>query len=168
MKKIIKLLDENLEAILGIIMIVGISILVFIQVVMRYVFSSSLSWSEELARYLFVWMTYIGTSYAVKLDKHMEVDSFVSALPAGIRKYFHLLKYVAFLVFSIIVLYYSCQLVGRFVRTGQIAASIKVPVWILYFSVLVGFLLTCIRLVQRIAAVISKEFLGKENREVKA
>ena len=49
------------------------TILVFIQVVMRYVFSNSLSWSEELARFIFLWVSWIGASYAVKEGDIIEV-----------------------------------------------------------------------------------------------
>ena len=48
--------------------------LVFIQVVMRYVFSNSLSWSEELARYLFLWQIWVGASYAVKEHRHLRIE----------------------------------------------------------------------------------------------
>jgi len=43
------------------------TILVFIQVVMRYVFSNSLSWSEEMARFIFLWLSWIGA--AMQLGK---------------------------------------------------------------------------------------------------
>ena len=43
-------------------------VLVFFQVVMRYVFQNSLSWSEELARYIFLWQTWVGASYAVEAE----------------------------------------------------------------------------------------------------
>ena len=38
----------------------------FVQVVMRYVFHSSLTWSEEMARYLFVWLVYFSVAYTAK------------------------------------------------------------------------------------------------------
>ncbi len=44
-----------------------------IQVFNRYVLQSSLDWSEELARYLFIWAVYVGCSYATQMDRHLEV-----------------------------------------------------------------------------------------------
>ena len=56
------------------------TILVFIQVVMRYVFSNSLSWSEELARFIFLWLSWIGASYAVKERSHFRVEMFANMI----------------------------------------------------------------------------------------
>lgn len=47
--------------------------LIFVQVVLRYGFSYSLSWSEELARYLFVWLMWLGVSYAARNRTHLRV-----------------------------------------------------------------------------------------------
>ena len=49
-------------------------LLVFVQVVMRYIFQNSLSWSEELARYLFLWLSWIGASYAVRDAKRAQIE----------------------------------------------------------------------------------------------
>ena len=51
-------INKNLEAVPLIAITVVMTLLIFVQVIMRYVLQSSLSWSEELARYLFVWMAY--------------------------------------------------------------------------------------------------------------
>ena len=42
---------------------------------MRYVVGASLSWSEELARYVFIWLVYIGISYAVQMKAHVKVEA---------------------------------------------------------------------------------------------
>ena len=49
-------------------------ILVFSQVIMRSIFNLSLSWSEELSRYIFIWQIWLGTSIAIKEDKHINVE----------------------------------------------------------------------------------------------
>ena len=53
-----KFLNEHLEEFFIIPLMFAMSIIIFIQVVMRYAFQNSLTWSEELARYLFVWLVY--------------------------------------------------------------------------------------------------------------
>ncbi len=62
------------------------SIFVFTNVVLRYAFNSGITWSEELSRYLFVWMTFLGAIAALKDKKHLEVDMFVSRLPGPLKK----------------------------------------------------------------------------------
>ena len=66
------------------------TILVFIQVVMRYVFSNSLSWSEELARFIFLWLSWIGASYAVKERSHFRVEMFHSHMARHRAGHFYL------------------------------------------------------------------------------
>ena len=48
-------------------------LLVFFQVIMRTVFHNSLSWSEELSRYIFIWQIWLGASIALKEDEHINV-----------------------------------------------------------------------------------------------
>lgn len=62
MKKILKWLDDNAELYLCVFLMSFMTLVTFIQVVMRKVFNNSLSWSEELARYVFIWLIYIGIS----------------------------------------------------------------------------------------------------------
>jgi hypothetical protein len=64
------------------------TVIVFIQVVMRYVFSNSLSWSEELARFIFLWLSWIGASYAVKERSHFRVEMFANMIKGKSRIYF--------------------------------------------------------------------------------
>ena len=54
--------------------------LLFVQVVSRYVFNHSLSWSEELARYIFIWQVWLGSSYCVKENRHIRIDIFTEHL----------------------------------------------------------------------------------------
>lgn len=59
MKKVIGFYN-SLEAHLLVISLAFTTLLIFVQVVMRYVFNNSLSWSEELARYVFIWQIWLG------------------------------------------------------------------------------------------------------------
>lgn len=63
--KVIRAYDHLEEALLFVILTAMVAI-IFIQVVMRYVFNNALSWSEELARYLYVWSTWVGVSYSAR------------------------------------------------------------------------------------------------------
>ncbi|MBP1155754.1 MULTISPECIES: TRAP transporter small permease [unclassified Paenibacillus] len=85
MQKIVKIFDHIFKGI----MVASIStmvILVFANVVLRYVFSSGIISSEELSRFLFVWLTFIGAVAAFKDNEHLGVDTLVKRLPIKIRK----------------------------------------------------------------------------------
>ena len=57
------------------------------QVLCRYVLNDSLVWTEELARYLFVWITFIGAALAVKEGTHIRVALIVDRLPSNVRRF---------------------------------------------------------------------------------
>jgi TRAP-type C4-dicarboxylate transport system permease small subunit len=80
-------------------------VMVFGNVVLRYGFNSGITASEELSRWLFVWMTFLGALVAVRNHAHLGTDSLVSRLsPAGKRFCFvvaHLLMlYMCWLMFQ--------------------------------------------------------------------
>jgi TRAP-type C4-dicarboxylate transport system permease small subunit len=147
---ILKLLDANLEKWLVTVFLSVMSVVVTLQVIMRYVFNSSLSWSEELARYLAIWLIYIGVSYAAKESRHVSVtiiELFIS------RKKFTYLTVIAncvFFLFSLVLLYFGTILLLRTARMGQITPALMLPMWVVYASAPVGFALTAFRLLQRI------------------
>lgn len=64
---------NNLEEYLLIISLVCNVLLVFLQVIMRTVFKNSLTWSEELSRYIFIWQIWLGASTALKYNEHIRV-----------------------------------------------------------------------------------------------
>jgi TRAP-type C4-dicarboxylate transport system permease small subunit len=62
------------------------------QVVFRYGVQASLTWSEELARYAFIWAIFIGTSVAARRGQHIAVDSLVKTLPRVVQRWLRLLN----------------------------------------------------------------------------
>ena len=70
--KIISFIDK-LEEILLVSMFVLMVLIIFIQVIMRYVFNNSLSWSEELGKFLFVWLSWIGISIGERRNEHIKI-----------------------------------------------------------------------------------------------
>ena len=77
---------ENIEDIVAAIFITITTILVIVNIIMRYVLNSGLVWSEEVATGCFVWAVFIGAVAAFKRRGHVGVDIVVKMLPAGPRK----------------------------------------------------------------------------------
>ena len=117
----ISVADQILAAILGVIVVV-----MFFQVVFRYVFNNSITWSEELIRYLFVWMTFFGAALCFRDKIHIGVDFFLEQMPPKIRKVvgqFNLFIMILFTVFLLI-----SGLCWVIVGGKSIGSSIPVPI----------------------------------------
>jgi TRAP-type C4-dicarboxylate transport system permease small subunit len=123
------------------------TVLVFCQVVMRYVFSSSLSWSEELARFVFMWLSWVGASYAVKERSHFRVEMFANLLKGRHRKRFELSILAVWFAFSVTMAWLGTRLVIFLMETGQISAAMEIPMSWVYASVPAGCALMALRLV---------------------
>ena len=79
----LKWLDENLEEFLMGVFLVGMVLIMGIQVLARYVLGASLSWSEEITRYLFIWSGFISVSYCTKKCISIKIEQFVAMFPKG-------------------------------------------------------------------------------------
>lgn len=148
--KILKWLDDHLEESFIFLSLSAMSVIIFLQVLMRYGFQSSLSWSEEIARYLFIWLIYIGISYGVKKSAHVSVTALDLVLSTKAQRVLKSISAVVFLLFSILIVYYGWQVCARIMRLGQEAPGTGLQMWVVYLSVPTGFTLTCFRLVQRL------------------
>ncbi len=84
------------------------SLVIMLQVGMRYLFNTGLSWPEEATTFLMAWMTFLGSAVAVKRLEHIQIDVFVSLLPGGAGRVVRLaskLVVLGLLLFLIIVGY---------------------------------------------------------------
>lgn len=100
MKKIIRWLDVNFEAVLMVIFFVMMILLVTVQVILRFIFKTGFSWGEEVARILFVWMSFSSFGYLTRNGRHVRVGFVVGKIKDSVQKKILLLCDVLFLVFS--------------------------------------------------------------------
>jgi TRAP-type C4-dicarboxylate transport system permease small subunit len=148
--KALKWLNENFEQSISIILMSLMTIVIFAQVVMRRGFSNSLTWSEELARYLFIWLIYFGISYGAKIRKHIKIEAFLGFFPKKLRPYIEILGDVLFFAFAVFIIYTSFIWVQRQIKLNQASAALHVPMWMIYAAPFVGFTLTAFRQIQTI------------------
>ena len=126
------------------------SVILFIQVIARYVFNNSLSWSEESARYLFIWLVFIGISYGSKQMKHLRIDVFLNIFPKKIRPYILVLSDIIVMLFAAVVFYSAVTTVTKYMKTHMASPAIGVPLWVVHSAAIVGYGLTFIRQIQAI------------------
>ena len=140
-------------------------VVVFIQVVLRYLFRYSLPWSEETARFLFLWIVWIGAAYAVKMRAHLKIDFVVNMLPQRAQKYMELFATLIWFAFCLFFTYKGVELTRILFVRGQITPVMKLPMAYVYAAVPTGAILMLLRLVEDLARQIRDL---REERRVKA
>jgi len=108
--KILKWLEAHFEEVLLVIITIIMIGSTSMQVFMRFVMGSSLVWSEELARYCFIWLIYIGISYGVKKQRHISVDVILTVLSNKGKIFLTMFGNLVFLGFAIFVVIYGYDL----------------------------------------------------------
>jgi TRAP-type C4-dicarboxylate transport system permease small subunit len=160
--KLIKLIDDKIEIGICVVLMTLMAIIIFIQVFMRYVMSNSLVWSEELARYLFVWLIYIGISYGAKTMKHIKIEASLGLFPDKIKPFIVIIGDMLFLGFSLFISFTAFGIVQKQIGIGQTSPAMHLPMWIVYAAPMIGFALTSIRQVQTIMYRVHKLKQGGE------
>ena len=139
--KIIFKLGDILEKISRIILMILVAILgisIFLQVFFRYFLNNPLSWSEEVARYCMIWITFIGASVAFNDDSMSSVDLLVNAVPRTARKLMILISNLSVFIITLFVFKYSIDLLLLPGTLYQTSAGIGMPMWIVYLCGPVG------------------------------
>ena len=158
--KFIRVLDEKFEEYFLIYSLIFTVSIIFLQVIMRYIFKNSLAWSEELARYIFLWQIWVGASYAAKKSKHLRVGIISSYLSDKGKIVVEIIVLVLWIGFSIFLTTKSGELTSVLFARKQLSPAIRLPMGYAYASVPVGCGLMAIRLLQRLYSNI-KTFTAK-------
>jgi TRAP-type C4-dicarboxylate transport system permease small subunit len=151
MKKAIKFIDLHFEeaiCILGMLLFVVVS---NIQVFTRLIpWIPVFPWTEELARYTFVWVMFLGVSWAVRTSAHLRVDIVLQLLPKIVRKIIGVFSNVFVIVFSIYLCPFAWVVVQGQIQSGTHLTATGLPKWMISICFLVMLILTTIRGVERI------------------
>ena len=84
MKRLLLIAERSIDA-AAIVAFTGIFLCVFLQVILRYVFNSPMTWSEELARYLFIWCAFLGWIIASRRNSHLAMNFAIERLPQRVQ-----------------------------------------------------------------------------------
>lgn len=161
--RVLKWLDENIESFLMTILFSIMVIVTFAQIVLRYFVGDSLSWSEEAARYCFIWLVYIGISYAVKFQRHISVEAILLLFKERGKAVFNIISNLFFLAFAIYVIVVGSELALTLLSFGQKSAALYLPMGLVYMAAPVGMVLTIIRIIQNLIIDIKRLSKGNFN-----
>lgn len=151
---ILKKIDKHIEEWILVTLLTVSLTSITLQICMRFIFGNSLSWSEELARYCFIWLIYIGIAYGVKRARHITLDIAFDLVPDTFKKILLVVSNVLVGIFALAVIYYSVFLIEQLATFGQTSAAMRLNMVWVYLSVPIGMLLTIIRLVQNTSYII--------------
>lgn len=99
-------------------------LLIFIQVIFRYLLKHPLSWSEELAQYIFSWLIFAGSAVAYRENKHVNVDLAVQSLKnIALRRACICIGHLLVLYFLLVVVWYSYPISVQLIKLNKIAVS---------------------------------------------
>lgn len=130
MKKLLHGLDEYLEEVLLVILLAGMAVIMGIQVFCRYVLSMSLSWSEELTRYLFIWAGFLSISYCTKRCISIKIEQFVALFPKRGKALFKVINHTVELVLFFYLLPFPGDISIRPLLPDRLALLLASPcIW---------------------------------------
>ena len=133
--KLEKIVDKSVE-IVGCSLLLGITVLIVAQVIFRYVLQNSISWSEELTRYMMVWAVFLSCGYVLNKAAHANIDLLISRFSPQMRMLMEKGSLLLIMMFAVIIIRYGLVLM-RFGHR-QISSALAVPMGYVYLAIPIG------------------------------
>lgn len=149
MKKVLQWLDRYLEEAILCVFLAAMTVIMGIQVLCRYCFGMSLSWSEELTRYLFIWSGFLSVSYCSKLCISIKIEQFAAKLKRKPRAVLKLINHTIELIFFVYMIPFAFSFFMSSVYNGQVSPACGLPMYYVQAAPFVSFILVAIRVLQR-------------------
>ena len=162
MKKILHYLDEYLEEFLMVIFLIAMTLIMGIQVFSRYILGMSLSWSEEITRYLFIWSAFLSVSLCTRKCISIKIDQFIQLFPKRGKSLWKVLNLTVEFVFFVYLIPYSFIYLKNTIESGQVSPACGIPMYYVQAAPFVCFIITAFRIAQRWFGE-WKIVLGKDN-----
>lgn len=118
---------------------------IFLQIIMRFIVGNSLVWSEELGKFIFVWISWLGLSIGERRNEHIKITLVVDKLSPKWQKVFEIISYIVLLGILGITVYYAVILVGFQMNVKY--AGIKISTSWGYLSLVLGCSFMALRLI---------------------
>ena len=161
MKKIFKFLDDHLEEIFISVMMGYFVSVTILQIICRFILKIPAAWTEETARYAFIWMTFVGCSLGGKIQSHIRVDLLEISTTGKLKTALNLFSQFVFLFFGILLTKVGIDVCINLLSRPQVSPALKIPMQYIYAALPIGMgmmSIRCIRnLVVKIRGLIKKE-----------
>lgn len=164
--KILKAIDlvlDNVEKYICVLLLVGLTAVTIIKIILR-IGNIPSSWTEELARFMFVWCIYIGTAHAARYGKHLKVDILSAFVKDRGNYIFRLITNVSSILFFVALSYIMTFVLQFMLARPQRSAAIGYDMFFAYLSVFVCAVFSCIRYIEDIVRA-TVEYKEKKRAE---
>jgi TRAP-type C4-dicarboxylate transport system permease small subunit len=148
MFKILKILDRTIceiEKFLVAFGIIALSVAVFSSVFTRSLFNWAWIGTEELSQFLVISITFWGTSWAVRENRHIAMTALLELAPEKAQKALMIMISLITAIFCFVISYIGWDYTKLAYKGGQISAALQLPVWPVYLAVPIGMLLSGIQ-----------------------
>jgi len=143
---------QSIEAAIGITCLFVMFAVMIINVVSRYLLYKPIAWSDELGNYLFIWMSFLASSYVMGNDGHVRVTAIESRLPEKARNIVHfVMNLIMFVMFSLYIIP-SFKMLGKL----KLSNMMRVPLSLIYVIMPLSFLLMCVHIANNMVQDVSR------------
>jgi C4-dicarboxylate transporter DctQ subunit len=146
---------DRIEELIVIVMLALMTLLTFLQVVMRYGFNSGFTWAVELTTIFFAVMIFVGISYGVRAGAHIGVDALIKKLPPGVGRAISIVVVLLCLFYAGLVIYGSWVYVSKMKMVGVELDDLPIPIWVVRSILPIGYALLALRFIQVLWALIT-------------
>lgn len=129
---------NHIEEFLSSALLALMALVITVQVIFRYFISYSLAWPEELGRFLFIAVVYIGSSYVEQQDRHLAITVLRTNGGAWCRKWLPVVVNCISIAFSGLMAVWGFQMVEFMYDTQQMASAIDMPMYVVYAAIPLG------------------------------
>ena len=147
-KKVIKRFFDNFESYICQLLLAFFVTLLFVQIILREIFSYTLSWGEELARFSFVWFVFFGAVVAARLAAHNRVTFQFKKFPKKVQNYIEAFADLIWLCFNGVMIWKSIFLIKSMMQFTYISPTLGWSMAYVYLIFPIAFTLMSIRIIQ--------------------
>lgn len=155
-------LFTGIEETLVVVGLAFMTVMNFVNVVSRYLFTNSFSFTEELTVTAFVWITMLGVAIGFKRYAHLGMSYFVDMMPRKLRAFMALLSMVCAFVMVLCMAYISIEIIQGQIALKATTPAMEMPVYYQSLAIPVGGIFILVRIIQAGLALYRKILAGDD------
>jgi len=146
--QVLALALDRFEKWVVVLFLLGIVTLIFSGVLSRFIFHYSIAFTEELARFIFVWGALLGASSAFRTGEHGGIPLIVNRFGPRGQRFFEIFVALGVMIFMSYLVYMTGVSTMKSYQSGQISTTTEIPVWTINFGMMIAFAVGVIRCIQ--------------------